>query len=110
MAEERQGTGTDTAENAAASRLRERVEALERRLHQRDDQRRAMLHIMGDLNDPTSARQSAQAMIHIRETCARPRPNAARGSSCATSGAARPDGSSQRLASSPPARARVNNP
>src|SRR5438309_3782915 len=35
----------------AASGLRAQVETLERRLRQRDDQRRAMLHIMGDLNE-----------------------------------------------------------
>jgi C4-dicarboxylate-specific signal transduction histidine kinase len=74
VAEERLGTGTDTAENAA-SRLRERVEALERRLHQRDDQRRAMLHIMGDLNESNKRlANQRKAMIHImgdlRETTA----------------------------------------
>src|SRR2546428_793333 len=36
---------------AAASRLRAQVETLERRLRKRDEQRRAMLHIMGDLNE-----------------------------------------------------------
>jgi C4-dicarboxylate-specific signal transduction histidine kinase len=48
------------------SNLRARVETLERRLHQRDEQRRAMLHIMGDLNE--SNRQLAnqrKAMLHI---------------------------------------------
>ena len=46
--------------------LRARVETLERRLHERDEQRRAMLHIMGDLNE--SNRRLAnqrKAVIHI---------------------------------------------
>jgi C4-dicarboxylate-specific signal transduction histidine kinase len=49
-----------------ASRLRARVGTLERQLQQRDDQRRAMLHIMGDLND-SNKRLATQrkAMIHI---------------------------------------------
>jgi C4-dicarboxylate-specific signal transduction histidine kinase len=64
-----------TAENTAATLLRGRVEALERRLHQRDDQRRAMLHIMGDLNESNKRlANQRKAMIHImgdlRETTA----------------------------------------
>ncbi len=49
-----------------ASHLRARVETLERRLHERDEQRRAMLHIMGDLNE-TNKRLANQrkAMLHI---------------------------------------------
>ena len=35
----------------AESRFRAQVETLERRLRERDEQRRAMLHIMGDLNE-----------------------------------------------------------
>src|SRR5947207_8693617 len=35
----------------AEQRLRAHVETLERRLRKRDDQRRAMLHIMGDLSE-----------------------------------------------------------
>src|SRR6059058_5140621 len=69
------GTGTDdrpltvTDPGAAATadrRLRAHVETLERRLRRRDEQRRAMLHIMGDLND--SNRRLAnqrKAMLHI---------------------------------------------
>lgn len=51
---------------ADASRLRARVGTLERQLQQRDDQRRAMLHIMGDLND-SNRRLATQrkAMLHI---------------------------------------------
>src|SRR5947199_5032179 len=36
---------------AAESRFRAQLETLERRLRERDEQRRAMLHIMGDLNE-----------------------------------------------------------
>jgi C4-dicarboxylate-specific signal transduction histidine kinase len=57
--------GEETIE-ARASHLRARVETLERRLHERDEQRRAMLHIMSDLNE-TNKRLANQrkAMIHI---------------------------------------------
>ena len=53
----------ETAETAA-SRLR--VEALERRLQKRDEQRRAMLHLTGDLNE-SNRRLAGQrkAMLHI---------------------------------------------
>jgi C4-dicarboxylate-specific signal transduction histidine kinase len=50
----------------AEQRLRAHVETLERRLRKRDEQRRAMLHIMGDLNE--SNRRLAnqrKAMLHI---------------------------------------------
>src|SRR5207249_758103 len=69
------GTGTDdrpltvTDPGAAATadrRLRAHLETLERRLRRRDEQRRAMLHIMGDLNE--SNRRLAnqrKAMLHI---------------------------------------------
>src|SRR5437667_11385986 len=40
-----------TEEREAESRLRAHVETLEWRLRKRDEQRRAMLHIMGDLNE-----------------------------------------------------------
>src|SRR5438046_6141457 len=68
-------TGTDnrpltvTDPGAAATadrRLRAHVETLERRLRRRDEQRRAMLHIMGDLNE--SNRRLAnqrKAMLHV---------------------------------------------
>ncbi len=46
--------------------LRARVEMLERRLRQRDEQRRAMLHIMGDLNESNRRLASQRkAMLHI---------------------------------------------
>jgi two-component system C4-dicarboxylate transport sensor histidine kinase DctB len=42
------------------------VETLERRLRQRDDQRRAMLHIMGDLNEFNKRlANQRKAMLHI---------------------------------------------
>ncbi|HZB27127.1 MAG TPA: ATP-binding protein [Gemmatimonadales bacterium] len=52
--------------DSRAIHLRARVETLERRLHERDEQRRAMLHIMGDLNE-TNKRLANQrkAMLHI---------------------------------------------
>ena len=40
-----------TEDREAESRLRAHVETLEWRLRKRDEQRRAMLHIMGDLNE-----------------------------------------------------------
>src|SRR5437870_3578306 len=57
---------TATEHLTADRRLRAHVETLERRLRRRDEQRRAMLHIMGDLND--SNRRLAnqrKAMLHI---------------------------------------------
>jgi C4-dicarboxylate-specific signal transduction histidine kinase len=46
--------------------LRARVESLERRLHARDEQRRAMLHIMGDLNESNKRlANQRKAMLHI---------------------------------------------
>src|SRR5436309_4531486 len=51
---------------AAASRLRAQVETLERRLRKRDEQRRAMLHIMGDLNEFNKRlANQRKAMLHI---------------------------------------------
>jgi two-component system C4-dicarboxylate transport sensor histidine kinase DctB len=42
------------------------VETLERRLHQRDEQRHAMLHIMGDLNESNKRlANQRKAMLHI---------------------------------------------
>src|SRR5216110_705264 len=69
------GTGTDdrpltvTDPGAAATadrRLRAHLETLERRLRARDEKRRAMLHIMGDLHE-TNKRLANQrkAMLHI---------------------------------------------
>jgi two-component system C4-dicarboxylate transport sensor histidine kinase DctB len=49
-----------------ASHLRARVETLERRLHQREEQRHAMLHIMGDLNESNKRlANQRKAMLHI---------------------------------------------
>jgi C4-dicarboxylate-specific signal transduction histidine kinase len=49
-----------------ATQLRARVEALERRLHASDEQRRAMLHIMGDLNESNKRlANQRKAMLHI---------------------------------------------
>src|SRR5438105_3927115 len=62
-------TATTTADPPPAtpdSRFRAQVETLERRLRERDEQRHAMLHIMGDLNE--SNRRLAnqrRAMLHI---------------------------------------------
>src|SRR3954463_12239069 len=50
----------------ADSRFRAQVETLERRLRERDEQRRAMLHIMGDLNDSNKRlANQRKAMLHI---------------------------------------------
>jgi C4-dicarboxylate-specific signal transduction histidine kinase len=57
--------GVETVE-AGPSQLRALVESLERRLHERDEQRRAMLHIMGDLNESNKRlADQRKAMIHI---------------------------------------------
>src|SRR3989442_8468526 len=50
----------------AESRLRAHVETLESRLRKRDEQRRAMLHIMGDLNEVNRRLgDQRKAMLHI---------------------------------------------
>jgi C4-dicarboxylate-specific signal transduction histidine kinase len=50
----------------AESRFRAQVETLERRLRERAEQRRAMLHIMGDLNESNKRLASQRrAMLHI---------------------------------------------
>jgi C4-dicarboxylate-specific signal transduction histidine kinase len=50
----------------AESRLRAHVATLERRLQKRDEQRRAMLHIMGDLNEYNKwLGNQRKAMLHI---------------------------------------------
>src|SRR5204863_1795799 len=50
----------------AESRLRAHVETLERRLRQRDEQRRALLHIMADLNEANRRlADQRRAMLHI---------------------------------------------
>jgi C4-dicarboxylate-specific signal transduction histidine kinase len=53
-------------EQAAESRLRAQVEMLERRVQKGDQQRRAMLHIMSDLNESNKRLASQRkAMLHI---------------------------------------------
>src|SRR5436305_2354726 len=50
----------------AESRFRAQVETLERRLRERDEQRHAMLHIMGDLNESNKRlANQRRAMLHI---------------------------------------------
>ena len=50
----------------AELQLRAQVETLERRLRKRDEQRRAMLHIMGDLNESNKRlANQRKAMLHI---------------------------------------------
>ncbi len=50
----------------AESRLRTQIATLERRLRKRDEQRRAMLHIMGDLNESNKRlANQRKAMLHI---------------------------------------------
>src|SRR5882762_10174373 len=50
----------------AESQLRAQVETLEIRLRKRDEQRRAMLHIMGDLNESNKRLgDQRKAMLHI---------------------------------------------
>jgi C4-dicarboxylate-specific signal transduction histidine kinase len=57
---------TVEAVEGRSSQLRERVETLERRLQKRDEQRHAMLHIMGDLNESNKRlANQRKAMIHI---------------------------------------------
>src|SRR5437764_6255480 len=59
-------TTADPEPATPESRFRAQVETLERRLRERDEQRRAMLHMMGDLNE--SNRRLAnqrKAMLHI---------------------------------------------
>ena len=62
-------TATTTADPAPAtpdSRFRAHVETLERRLRERDEQRRAMLHMMGDLNESNKRlANQRKAMLHI---------------------------------------------
>src|SRR5256714_13205807 len=59
-------TNDPTAPLAVDSRFRAQVEPLERRLRERDEQRRAMLHIMGDLNESNKRlANQRKAMLHI---------------------------------------------
>src|SRR5256886_6541220 len=67
VTEDRQSVVTEPAAAARVeSRLRAQVETLERRLRERDEQRRAMLHIMGDLNESNKRlANQRKAMLHI---------------------------------------------
>jgi C4-dicarboxylate-specific signal transduction histidine kinase len=54
------------AASGSESQLRAQVETLEIRLRKRDEQRRAMLHIMGDLNESNKRlANQRKAMLHI---------------------------------------------
>src|SRR5256885_12802893 len=66
-AEPRQAAVGDAgAAVTAEHRLRAHVETLERRLQKRDEQRRAMLHIMGDLSEFNKRlANQRKAMLHI---------------------------------------------
>src|SRR3989442_5164082 len=62
------GTVIEARSGAAGAgrRLRAHIEMLERRLRKRDEQRRAMLHIMGDLNESNKRlANQRKAMLHI---------------------------------------------
>src|SRR5256885_4108709 len=67
VAEDSQSAVTEPAAAARVeSRLRAQVEALERRLRERDAQRRALLHILGDLNEFNKRlANQRKAMLHI---------------------------------------------
>jgi len=66
LIEDGQPTATEPVAAAAMTRLRARVETLESRLRKRDEQRRAMLHIMGDLNEFNKRlANQRKAMLHI---------------------------------------------
>src|SRR3989442_3350395 len=67
MIEDHQPALTEPGASATAeSQLLVRVETLERRLRKRDEQRRAMLHIMGDLNEFNKRlANQRKAMLHI---------------------------------------------
>ncbi len=65
--EQRQAAVADPgAAVTAEHRLRAHVETLERRLRKRDEQRRAMLHIMGDLSEFNKRlANQRKAMLHV---------------------------------------------
>jgi C4-dicarboxylate-specific signal transduction histidine kinase len=67
VTEGRQPTVAEPGATATAeSRFRAQVETLERRLRERDEQRRALLHIMGDLNESNKRlANQRKAMLHI---------------------------------------------
>ena len=58
--------GPETAAATVERKLRAQVAVLEQRLQKRDEQRRAMLHIMGDLNESNKRLgNQRKAMLHI---------------------------------------------
>jgi C4-dicarboxylate-specific signal transduction histidine kinase len=64
--ETRQPPDVEPADAMTESRLRLQVERLAHRLQKRDEQRRALLHIMGDLNESNKRLASQRkAMLHI---------------------------------------------
>src|SRR5712691_11606616 len=67
VTEDREPVVTEPGPTATTeSRLRAQVETLEWRLRKRDEQRRAMLHIMGDLNEVNRRLgDQRKAMLHI---------------------------------------------
>src|SRR5437588_26362 len=66
--EQRQAAIADPgAAGAAEHRLRAHVETLERRLRKRDEQRRAMLHIMGDLRETTAEMQRREQELRDKQ-------------------------------------------
>jgi C4-dicarboxylate-specific signal transduction histidine kinase len=66
LIQERAPAAESDACKDSESRLRAQVVMLERRLRKRDEQRRAMLHIMGDLNESNKRLgNQRKAMLHI---------------------------------------------
>jgi C4-dicarboxylate-specific signal transduction histidine kinase len=66
LTEDRAADTGSGASRDAESRLRTQIDVLERRLRKRDEQRRAMLHIMGDLNESNKRlANQRKAMLHI---------------------------------------------
>ena len=67
VTEDREATVTEPGATATAEgRFRAQVETLERRLRARDEQRRALLHIIGDLNEFNKRlANQRKAMLHI---------------------------------------------
>lgn len=60
--------GTDTQVELDAAALREEIERLEQRVVQAEERRRALIHIMGDLNESNrKLGEQRKAMLHILE-------------------------------------------
>ncbi len=63
---ESRGIDEQEAERSELRILRQKVQDLEQRLHKRDAQRRAMIHIMGELNNSNKRlADQRKAMLHI---------------------------------------------